>query len=117
MDRRELGRRGEDVACRHLEGSGYTIIERNWRSRTGELDIIAAKGGTTVFVEVKSRSGSAFGEPEEAVTPVKVRRIRALAAEYLASAGSRGEVRFDVISVMADPRGGPGELRHLEDAF
>lgn len=117
MDRRELGRYGEDAACAHLEGGGYTIVERNWRTRTGELDIIAAKGGTTVFVEVKSRSGTAFGEPEEAVTPLKVRRIRALAAQYLASSGRHGEVRFDVISVLVEPAGGLVELRHLEQAF
>lgn len=117
MGRRELGRRGEDAACRHLEDSGYTIVERNWRSRTGELDIIAAKGGTTVFVEVKSRSVTSFGEPEEAVTPVKVRRIRALTAEYLAAGERHGDVRFDVISVVFDAGGGPAELRHLEDAF
>lgn len=116
-DRRSLGAAGEAFACDYLRDSGYTILERNWRCRRGELDIVTRRGGTTVFVEVKARTGSSFGEPEEAVTRAKARRIRALAAEYLAGAPPCGVVRFDVIAVKLDPDGDLLELNHLRDAF
>ena len=105
------------MACRHLTEQGFSIADRNWRTRSGELDIIARKGGLTVFVEVKARRGRAFGEPEEAVTAAKTRRIRALASEYLASCGRSNEVRFDVISLILDSGGNLLELRHIPDAF
>jgi len=115
--RRALGRRGEDAACDFLSRQGFTIVERNWRSRAGEIDAIAVKGGLMVFVEVKSRKSMAFGEPEESVTPRKAGRIRRLAGEYLSSHRCQAEVRFDVISVMMDARGEPVGLRHIPDAF
>ncbi len=116
-DRRALGDAGEDIACQYLQDHGFTIADRNWRSRSGELDIVARKGGVTVFVEVKARRGRTFGEPEEAVTPTKARRIRGLATEYLASGARSPEVRFDVISIMLDAEGNLLELRHIPDAF
>lgn len=117
VDRRLLGAAGEGFACDYLRDSGYSITERNWRSRRGELDIIARRGGATVIVEVKARTGTSFGEPEEAVTPAKARRIRALAAEYLAGAPGCDRVRFDVIAVKLDPDGDLLELEHIRDAF
>ena len=116
-DRRALGILGEDIACRYLEDQGFSITERNWRTRAGELDIIARAGGLTVFAEVKARRSRTFGEPEEAVTPAKARRIRGLAMEYLASGGRSPEVRFDVISVLLDRDGDLLELRHIPEAF
>jgi len=115
--RKALGRRGEDLACGHLEGLGFTIVERNYRTARGEIDIVAGKAGLTVFVEVKARRSRLYGEPEEAVTPSKVRRLRSLAAEYLARKGGSGEVRFDVISVTLDGDGNTTGLRHLPGAF
>ncbi len=116
-DRRALGAAGEEIACGYLRDMGYTIAERNWRSRRGELDIVARMGGNLVVVEVKTRTGTGFGEPEEAVTAAKARRIRALAAEYLASTARFDQVRFDVISVMLDPDGDLLELNHIPGAF
>ena len=116
-DAREKGRLGEDAACELLRSKGFRIVERNWRVRAGEVDVIARRGEVLVFAEVKSRTGTAFGEPEESVTPAKARRLRALAAEYLAQAEERGEVRFDVIAVMLDSAGVVLEIRHLADAF
>lgn len=116
-DRAALGREGEELACRYLLEHGYTITERNWRTRAGELDIIASSEGFTVFVEVKTRRGTAFGEPEEAVTTRKTRRIRALASEYLAGGAHPGGVRFDVISILLDGDCELVELRHITDAF
>jgi putative endonuclease len=116
-DRGIVGRVGEDLACRYLEDNRFTIVDRNWRTRAGELDIIARRGALTVFVEVKARRGKTYGEPEEAVTPSKARRIRGLASEYLTSSGGSAETRFDVISVLLDRDGELLELRHIPDAF
>ena len=119
MKRAELGRRGEEIARAHLENSGYTVVERNWRGEVGELDLVVSSGDALVFVEVKTRCQSRpdFGEPEEAVTSRKAARIRSLAAEYLAGSPHRGEVRFDVIAVNVDRQGNLAALRHLQSAF
>lgn len=115
--RGELGRAGEDEAARFLESQGYRVVERNWRTARGEIDIIARRGSTAVFVEVKTRRTSTFGAPEESVTPAKARRIRALAAEYLSGVAEPLEVRFDVLSIDASVQEGPGRMLHIEDAF
>lgn len=112
-----VGRLGEDAACRYLEDNGFSIATRNWRTRQGELDIVARRGDVTAFVEVKARRGTGFGEPEEAVTREKAQRIRRLASEYLTSEGGSPVVRFDVISVILDRGGATLELRHIPDAF
>jgi putative endonuclease len=116
-DRKVVGEAGEQIACRYLEDNGFEISDRNWRTRSGELDIIARHGDMLVFVEVKTRRSRTFGEPEEAVTPAKARKIRRLASEYLASVSHSAEVRFDVISVLLDSGGNRLELRHITDAF
>ncbi|HWS14676.1 MAG TPA: YraN family protein, partial [Candidatus Methylomirabilis sp.] len=77
--RRAQGDAAEERACRHLEGVGFTIGDRNYRARGGEIDIVARKGDLLVFVEVRSREDAAFGTPEETVTPAKRRRIVAAA--------------------------------------
>ncbi|GAA4892377.1 YraN family protein [Actinomycetospora straminea] len=120
-DRRVLGRRGEDVAAEHLAARGLTVLDRNWRCREGELDLVAAEGERLVVAEVKTRSGTGFGVPAEAVTGVKAARIRRLAQRWLAerhAAGGRGfaEVRFDVLAVLVRPGGAP-EVEHYEGAF
>lgn len=76
----ELGRYGEDVAVRHLHDQGLVILERNWRCRAGEIDIVARHGDVLVFCEVKTRRSDRFGSPVEAVTPRKLARMRVLAA-------------------------------------
>jgi len=116
MDRRELGRTGEDLAAGFLERKGWTIVDRNVRTREGEIDLIAMRAGVLAFVEVKTRRSRAYGTPAEAVTFRKARRIRQLAQRYLVehrphSAG----VRFDVIDVLAE---GPAyKITHLEGCF
>ncbi|MBU4175667.1 MAG: YraN family protein [Actinobacteria bacterium] len=115
--RKALGRLGEDLACRHLDGEGFEIVERNWRTRDGEIDIVARKGDLIAFVEVKARRGDRFGEPEESVTPLKMRRIRRVAAQYLRQAPASGEVRFDVIGIRFGAGDTVTELRHTEAAF
>ena len=114
-DRAALGRWGEDVAVRHLEKAGYEVLARNWRCREGEIDIVARSGATICFVEVKTRSTLAFGEPAEAVRGPKARRQAILAAQWLRTARPRrwDGMRFDVISVLGRAGTIP-EVTHLE---
>lgn len=97
----DLGRLGEQIAADFLEGLGYAVLGRNWRCPVGELDIIAQDGATLVFVEVKTRSTDRFGLPVEAVGPVKLARLRALAGQWLrAQECQPAAVRIDVVSVL-----------------
>jgi putative endonuclease len=101
-----LGRFGEDVAAAHLEGEGLVLVARNWRCREGEIDIVAVDGAVLVFCEVKTRSSLAFGSPAEAVSPTKLRRLKVLAARWLAESPQVWiELRFDVVSVLRTPDG------------
>ena len=81
--RQALGESGETLACRELERRGYAIIERRYRSKLGEIDIVARHGDVTVFVEVKARDGTDFGGGAAAVTPWKQRRVAMVALEYI----------------------------------
>lgn len=111
------GRSGEEIACRHLRSEGYVILERNFRCRSGEVDIVARQGDATVFVEVKERHGESHGVGQEAVTFGKRRRVIRAARLYASSRGlSETPMRFDVVSI--DWTGGPGpRIRHDEGAF
>ena len=115
--RRAQGDAAEERACRHLDRSGLTIVERNFRTRGGEIDIVARKGDVLVFVEVRSREDAAFGTPEESVTLAKRRRIVAAARQYLSKVppSSWREARFDVIAI--EGSGDAAELRHYPAAF
>lgn len=102
LTRAELGALGERLAATHLTGQGWQILDRNWRCRYGELDIIAVDPATdtVVFVEVKTRTGDGFGGLAYAVPPQKVRRLRRLAALWLAGQPRRfAGVRIDVVGV------------------
>ena len=118
-DRRlQTGRIGEQHAAGMLEARGAVVISRNWRSRTGELDLVALDAaGRLRFVEVRTRTGTGFGTPAESVTAVKRRRLRTLAREWLAAnPGPWRQVCFDVIGVdLADPSRPRLEL--FEDVF
>ena len=115
--RRAQGDAAVERACRHLDRSGFTIVERNFRTRGGEIDIVARKGDLLVFVEVRSREDPDFGTPEESVTPAKRRRIVAAARRYLSNvpASSWREARFDVIAI--EGSGAAAVLRHYPAAF
>lgn len=115
-DRHELGRRGEARAAAFLISRGYRILERNIRAGGVELDLIARRGGTIVFVEVKTRRGHRSGTPHEAVGLQKRRRIVRGAAAWLGQRRElRHRVRFDVVSVLAI--GDALHVRHFENAF
>jgi putative endonuclease len=112
-----VGAYGERVAAQALAAAGMRILARNWRCRHGEIDVIALDGTTIVFCEVKTRRRYDYGAPIEAIGPAKVRRLRALAAQWLAeNPAYRGEVRFDVISVRPQASGSAG-VEHVKAAF
>ena len=117
-DQKERGNWGEDRAARYLRLHGYRIVERNFRCRQGEIDIIARKGEIVAFVEVKQRKNADFGEAREFVTFSKQRRIIAAAELWLSQHETPLQPRFDVVEVYA-PRGedGPVQIRHIENAF
>jgi putative endonuclease len=101
-----LGRYGEDVAARHLVEQGIVVLARNWRCDIGEIDIVGRDGDVLVVCEVKTRSGTGFGSPLEAITRAKAARLRRLAARWLADhEGRPTHVRFDVVGVLASSSG------------
>ena len=112
-----LGKRGEEIAVDYLQKKGYRIVERGFRLFHGELDIIAYDGKTLVFVEVKTRAGTEFGLPEEAVTPAKQSQIKRIAQGYLIERRlGDPDCRFDVLSILI--KGDRGQIiTHFEDAF
>lgn len=111
---KQLGDRGEDVAAGHLEGAGYRIIERNWRCRDGEIDIVAGVDDVVVVVEVKTRTGHGAGHPYESVTPSKVARLRRLAVAWARAHPLEGHrLRIDVVGVTVGPSGDE-TVEHLE---
>ena len=116
--RRALGAAGERAVARWYAGAGYEIVDRNWRCRDGELDLVVARANEIVFCEVKTRRGLAYGAPVEAVTVTKQKRIRVLALRWLDDHPERRarELRFDVASVLA-VRGTAPVIDVIEAAF
>ena len=123
--RRRLGARGEELAARHLEARGFEVVDRNFRTRYGELDVVSATHSCLVFCEVKTRTAGGRRGPAsalEAVGPAKRRRLRLMAREWFRVRGARHEglprgVRFDAIGVVLDARRQLVTLDHVEDAF
>jgi putative endonuclease len=115
-NRQHLGKSGEDLACLELERRGYAILDRRYRTRFGELDIVARQNGTVVFIEVKTRGSARFGHGLEAVTWHKRRKIVLMAGEYMLWHGlGSAPCRFDVVAIVWE-----GSRPHLEvvaDAF
>ena len=116
MDRQSLGKHGEDLACAELVRRGYAILARRYRSRVGEIDIVARHDGTIVFVEVKTRGSDAFGGGELAVTPGKQRRMAQMAVDFLSRRRLHDHpCRFDVVAITFE-RGVP-RVEVYENAF
>ena len=115
--RRDLGARGEAEVAAWYEAHGYRVLDRNWRRREGELDLIVERGRLVVFCEVKTRRSDRFGAPVEAITREKRQRLRILAAKWLDERRAAvRELRFDVASVMPDSDGRLA-VQVLEGAF
>ncbi|MBE5731542.1 MAG: YraN family protein [Clostridiales bacterium] len=114
MNTKIKGRTGEDVACAYLKKKKYEIIERNFTTNVGEIDIIAAYDGYIVFVEVKARRSTEYGVPAEAVTYFKQRKISQVASQFLSKYRKLNyPVRFDVVEVYMDTM----TVNHIENAF
>ena len=118
-DRIALGKQGERLARDYFEREGYVIVAQNWRGRGGEIDLVAAKNGTIVFVEVRSRRDTGtFGTPEESVDYRKQRKVRQTAERFLHQTGRQdADVRFDVISVTFRTDGTLLDFEHIPGAF
>ncbi len=117
-EKRRLGFKGEKLAVKHLKKSGYKILERNFRCKSGEVDIIAQLGEVIAFVEVKTRTGDRFGTPAEAVDERRRQRYRNTANFFMYLTGRDINdfiVRFDIIEVIVAPGG--ETLNHWENAF
>jgi putative endonuclease len=113
-DKIKRGIEGENLAADFLRTKGWEIVARNYRHGRGEIDLIIRKDNWTIFVEVKTRSSSAYGEPEEFVDERKARMIYDAAEEYIFSTNWQGHVRFDVVSIKL---GEETEILHFEDAI
>jgi putative endonuclease len=115
--RRRFGDFGERVAASHLEAKGYDIVERNWATREGEVDIIAKRGPNLVFVEVRSRRGGAMGGPEESITGRKAEHMRAAALAYgQAHPEAPPNHRIDVVVIELDAKGRVMRVEQIENA-
>ena len=112
----KTGKKGESIATRYLRKKGYQILEQNYRTRIGEIDIIARDRNTLVFVEVKARNSKRFGHPKSAITPQKQRKISMVALQYLKITNQmRSKARFDVIAISSTPTSQNVEL--IRNAF
>ena len=116
--RKKLGAWGESVAATHLEANGYRIIARNWRSRIGEIDIVAQHGEALAFVEVKTRRGRSHGTPEDAITSRKARKLLQTVQSYLSENDCHEDLDFsiDVVAVELDRSGKVLRVEHLVNA-
>ena len=115
-EKRKNGLRGEVLAARYLRQQGYQMVNGNYRTRLGEVDLIALDGEILVFFEVKTRTPDSFGQPLDAVDYQKQRRVVAAAKQFIASRGYEGTVRFDVLEVQLHSDES-GDIHHIPDAF
>jgi putative endonuclease len=111
----DLGKKGESLAADHLSAKGFKLLARNFRAGKAEIDIVALDQGVLVIVEVKTRNTRYFGEPEESVTKSKQKLLVRAANTYVNYRSFKGEVRFDVVSVIIDEQG--SSIVHIPDAF
>ncbi len=112
----ETGKWGEEKATAFLMEHGYEVLEKNYRYRHMEIDVIAKKNKTLIFIEVKTRSGTGFGMPEEFVNYTKAKLIMKAAEHYIFYVDWQFDIRFDIVSILILPNGALN-IRHIEDAF
>lgn len=117
-DRKKLGKIGEVIAYRYLKRCGYTVLERNYKTRIGEIDIVAEDGDVLAFVEVKMRRSDTYGLPEEAINLKKMRKLERLAQLYIKHKNLYNrKARFDIVSILARKRFGRKSIRLIKNAF
>jgi len=116
MQRKELGKQGEELALKFLKKRGYRILQRNYVCKMGEVDIIAKEGDTLTFIEVKTRTSTAFGPPQLAVNPAKQMQLSKVALNFLKENHLEdAKARFDVVAILLGPKG--EEIEVIRDAF
>lgn len=116
-DKQKLGKWGEDQGCSYFIANGYQILQRNYRCRFGEIDIIAQKTGQLIFAEVKTRTSTVYGYPAEAVSYRKQLRYEKLALNFLKETGwKNASCRFDILEVMVQPNN-TFTINHIDNAF
>ncbi|MDG1160469.1 MAG: YraN family protein [Flavobacteriaceae bacterium] len=111
----ELGNKGEQLAVNYLINKGYKIVERNWRFQKAEIDIIATKDKILISVEVKTRSTNDFGNPQDFVTPKKIKLMVSAMNEYILNKDLDIELRFDIVAITKDKSS--FDIQHFKDAF
>lgn len=112
----DIGAKGENEASDYLQKNRYEILERNWRSGKAEIDIIAKEGDVLIFIEVKTRTNTSFGEPEDFVDSKKIKFLTSAAGDYMRAINYDWEVRFDIISIIIiNPN--RIKIKHIKDAF
>lgn len=117
LSKQEIGARGEAIAYDYLIKQGYTVVARNWRYSRAEIDLIAKDGAVLVFVEVKTRSYTYYGEPSDSVTEHKEAMVMDAAQRYMESIDYDWEIRFDIISIILRKSGDCEKIEHFKDAF
>lgn len=115
-DKIKKGNEGEQLAAEYLERKGYEIVERNYRHRHSEIDLIVKREKWLVFVEVKTRSSTAFGHPEDFVDEKKEQKVLEGAEHYIFEVDWKEQIRFDIVAVMQEADGSH-TIHHIEDAF
>jgi len=111
----QLGQQGESIAQNFLSQKNYTILESNWRWHKAEIDIIAQKNHTLIFVEVKTRSSQKFGQPSEFISVKKQELMKDAAEAYIEQQNENSEIRFDIISIVINSK--ENHIDHIENAF
>ncbi len=116
MERKELGKKGEELALRFLKKRGYRVVEKNYVCKMGEMDIIAREKDTWVFIEVKTRTSTLFGPPQLAVNPSKQRQLSKVALNYIKEKHQEDvKARFDVVAILLGQK--EAEIELIKDAF
>ncbi|MCF7845493.1 MAG: YraN family protein [Candidatus Pacebacteria bacterium] len=113
--KQKVGIRGEDVACRYLQENGFQVLERNYKTKYVEMDLVALKDDEVVFVEVRTKTGERFGSPEETIKKDKIRRLKRGAVGYAQRKNYEGQYRIDLICVVLNNQGEVERVTHYED--
>lgn len=114
--RKKLGQWGEGLAAQYLEAKGYEVLERNWRTARGEIDLVVQRGQELIFVEVKTRRGRVMGTPEEGITRRKADKLLMLAQQYLSEKDLEADWRIDLVAVELDQTGKLLRCEHIPNA-
>lgn len=116
MYRKNLGKTGENLACEYLKANKIKVLDKNYKNKIGEIDIIAKDGDTVAFIEVKTRSSYIFGTPAEAVNYKKQQKIIKTALKWMTDKNYEDDIRFDVIEVLINETGAP-DINYIKNAF